>query len=527
MSANSATNIEVSKPTVVPNSLSSLAAGAASHQHSPTTAVSSHSSDIADLRYTMEQQHLQQMKLKQLHEQQNHPKLADMRSSSQDIQTTESTINSTTNQQSEDNANSSSSSGGNAGTGPKIINFKNNIQQTTAANPDVSCSNCGTTKTPLWRRDERGYILCNACGLFFKLHGKPRPISLKTDVIRSRNRKTKIEKQKEKDLLSRSTAVNASGLSSTSSNSKNSIRKRRKKVDTISASNMKSNGLISSAALLGSSGNNASDDILSAGSNSNGKSSAGSAVYSQSNGLIKIVPKSDADYHHQQQSLNQHGINITNNSYNLSIPGQSVSSASSNGNANNKIIVLPQKLNAANSGNTLLSLSSLGVSPRLGPMWQQSSQLSQAPQMSSFKSPPMLAIDKLASVSRQVSKPIPAINDIALQPLNNREKSSGSNNTVLPPITHFQENASMNTLTSHNKLPNLKNILSAVENINERKPLSITSVLNKTSTVKVEINKDEQIKKLTTENKELEIKLDICKNKIQELEHKLLNPNTN
>lgn len=30
--------------------------------------------------------------------------------------------------------------------------------------------------------------MCNACGLFLKLHGRPRPISLKTDVIKSRNR---------------------------------------------------------------------------------------------------------------------------------------------------------------------------------------------------------------------------------------------------------------------------------------------------------------------------------------------------
>lgn len=33
-----------------------------------------------------------------------------------------------------------------------------------------------------------GAVLCNACGLFLKLHGRPRPLNLKTDVIKSRNR---------------------------------------------------------------------------------------------------------------------------------------------------------------------------------------------------------------------------------------------------------------------------------------------------------------------------------------------------
>lgn len=61
------------------------------------------------------------------------------------------------------------------------------------ANGDVhptqpTCQNCSTSTTPLWRRDEMGSVLCNACGLFLKLHGRPRPISLKTDVIKSRNR---------------------------------------------------------------------------------------------------------------------------------------------------------------------------------------------------------------------------------------------------------------------------------------------------------------------------------------------------
>ncbi|KAM3077170.1 GATA zinc finger protein 3 [Clarireedia jacksonii] len=55
-------------------------------------------------------------------------------------------------------------------------------------NSPPTCQNCTTSTTPLWRRDEIGSVLCNACGLFLKLHGRPRPISLKTDVIKSRNR---------------------------------------------------------------------------------------------------------------------------------------------------------------------------------------------------------------------------------------------------------------------------------------------------------------------------------------------------
>ncbi|KAI9498257.1 hypothetical protein BDB00DRAFT_801795 [Zychaea mexicana] len=52
----------------------------------------------------------------------------------------------------------------------------------------TKCTNCGTTTTPLWRRNPEGQPLCNACGLFLKLHGVVRPLSLKTDIIKKRNR---------------------------------------------------------------------------------------------------------------------------------------------------------------------------------------------------------------------------------------------------------------------------------------------------------------------------------------------------
>ncbi|KAF8847500.1 glucocorticoid receptor-like (DNA-binding domain), partial [Acephala macrosclerotiorum] len=50
------------------------------------------------------------------------------------------------------------------------------------------CTNCETKTTPLWRRTLSGAPLCNACGLYFRLHGINRPLSLKTDVIKKRNR---------------------------------------------------------------------------------------------------------------------------------------------------------------------------------------------------------------------------------------------------------------------------------------------------------------------------------------------------
>ncbi|EDX12741.1 GD19064 [Drosophila simulans] len=65
----------------------------------------------------------------------------------------------------------------------------------------LSCSNCHTTHTSLWRRNPAGEPVCNACGLYYKLHSVPRPLTMKKDTIQKRKRKpkgTKSEKSKSK-----------------------------------------------------------------------------------------------------------------------------------------------------------------------------------------------------------------------------------------------------------------------------------------------------------------------------------------
>ncbi|EIN06947.1 hypothetical protein PUNSTDRAFT_20481, partial [Punctularia strigosozonata HHB-11173 SS5] len=52
----------------------------------------------------------------------------------------------------------------------------------------LRCENCDTSITTVWRRDARRRTVCNACGLYYRIHGCDRPIELRTDIIRPRYR---------------------------------------------------------------------------------------------------------------------------------------------------------------------------------------------------------------------------------------------------------------------------------------------------------------------------------------------------
>lgn len=60
------------------------------------------------------------------------------------------------------------------------------------------CAHCNACETSLWRRIG-GKTVCNACGLYYKMHGVVRPQALKKTIIKKRRRLTKRKKGEDEE----------------------------------------------------------------------------------------------------------------------------------------------------------------------------------------------------------------------------------------------------------------------------------------------------------------------------------------
>uniref|UniRef100_A0A0N5B4B0 GATA-type domain-containing protein n=1 Tax=Strongyloides papillosus TaxID=174720 RepID=A0A0N5B4B0_STREA len=88
-----------------------------------------------------------------------------------------------------------------------IENNNTESSQETSINSDLNsggtkCSNCNTTTTTAWRRSDKGTLVCNACGLYFRLHRQNRPVHMRKDFIQQRFRKKKDEEVEQGEINS-------------------------------------------------------------------------------------------------------------------------------------------------------------------------------------------------------------------------------------------------------------------------------------------------------------------------------------
>jgi len=81
---------------------------------------------------------------------------------------------------------------------------------------EMVCTVCQTKTSPLWRRGDKGEVLCNACGLYHKHHKKPRPISLANNSARSarrsnhQNNENKVQNQRYPNIFPNPNMMNSS-----------------------------------------------------------------------------------------------------------------------------------------------------------------------------------------------------------------------------------------------------------------------------------------------------------------------------
>ncbi|KAJ7309375.1 hypothetical protein DFH08DRAFT_792402 [Mycena albidolilacea] len=71
---------------------------------------------------------------------------------------------------------------------PRLLIDAEQEDESDGAPEGPECNHCHTRQTSVWRRDKDGNQVCNACGVYQRLRGKERPLSLKRNKIKPRTR---------------------------------------------------------------------------------------------------------------------------------------------------------------------------------------------------------------------------------------------------------------------------------------------------------------------------------------------------
>ena len=234
----------------------------------------------------------------------------------------------------------------------------------------TECFNCHALKTPLWRKDPQGKTLCNACGLFLKLHGTTRPLSLKTDVIKKRSSR-------------RSPATNKAANSNSTYSS--SLSRQNANQDQLSNNRNIKNGSIP----ISSQSNSFASPNSASSSANNGSLTSGGIPIGSSGSRYKnvlILPKPLApntpntpNTLSNQMSLSTKSIPTPNNSFlnndNFNSPASPIVNNSFNGlfNSNNNQAQAFKRKKAEN-GNEQFSANNESISKKIPTQMPQTNQ---------------------------------------------------------------------------------------------------------------------------------------------------------